>query len=61
MIKKYCLQNLNQNRIEVLISKVLIDSNIIHYEFDLTNVLQEYGNMKAKITNLKFYTVYQKF
>ena len=54
MIKKYCLQNLNQNRIEVLISKVLIDSNIIHYEFDLTNLLQEYGNMKAKITNLKF-------
>ena len=35
------------NNIEVLISKALIDSNIIHDEFVLVNnVLKEYGDMK---------------
>ena len=35
------------NNVEVLISKALIDSNIIHDEFVLVNnVLKEYGDMK---------------
>ena len=42
------------NRIEVLISKALIDSNICHYEFALVNnVLKEYDKMKEKIKYLK--------
>ena len=42
------------NNMEVLISKVLIDSNISHYEFVLiNNVLREYDNMKEEIKNLK--------
>ena len=42
------------NRIEVLISKSLIDSNISHYEFvSINNVLKEYEKMKEKIKNLK--------
>ena len=42
------------NRIEVLISKALIDSNISHDEFVLVNnVLKEYGEMKEK-ENQKF-------
>ena len=40
------------NRIEVLISKSLIDSNINHYEFVLiNNVLNEYEEMKEKLKN----------
>ena len=42
------------NRIEVLISKSLIDSNISHDEFVLiNNVLKEYEGMKEEIKNLK--------
>ena len=40
------------NNIEVLISKVLIDSNISHYEFVLiNNVLKEFYDMKEQIKN----------
>ena len=40
------------NRIEVLISKALIDSNISHDEFVLiNNVLKEFYDMKEKIKN----------
>ena len=43
------------NSVEVLILKALIDSNISHDEFVLTNnVLKEYGNMKEKIKILEF-------
>ena len=42
------------NRIEVLISKALIDLNIIHDEFVLiNNVLKEYDEMKKEIRTLK--------
>ena len=42
------------NRIEVLISKSLIDSNIIHDEFVwINNVLKEYEEMKEGIKNLR--------
>ena len=42
------------NRIKVLISKALIDSNISHHEFVLiNNALKEYDRMKEKIENLK--------
>ena len=42
------------NRIEVLISKSLIDSNISHDEFvSINNVLKEYEELKEKIKNLK--------
>ena len=40
--------------IEALISKALIDSNIIHDEFlSINNVLKEYDKMKLEIKNLK--------
>ena len=40
------------NRIEVLISKSLIDSNISHDEFVLIiNILKEYEEMKEEIKN----------
>ena len=36
----------------ILISKVLIDSNIIHNEFvSVNNVLKEFNDMKEKIKN----------
>ena len=42
------------NNIEVLVSKVLIDSNIIHDEFVvINNVLKEYNEMKEEIKNIK--------
>ena len=41
------------NRMEVLISKTLIDSVISHDEFALINVLKEYNKMKEEIKNLK--------
>ena len=42
------------NRIEILISKALIDLNISHDEFVLiNNVLKEYNKMKEEIKNLK--------
>ena len=40
------------NSIEVLISKVLIDSNISHQEFALiNNVLKEFHDMTEEIQN----------
>ena len=40
------------NSIEVLISKDLIDSNVIHDEFVLiNNVLNEYKEMKKEMKN----------
>ena len=42
------------SKIELLISKSLIDSNISHNEFVLiNNVLKEYEEMKVEIKNLK--------
>ena len=42
------------NRIEVLISKALIDSVISHNEFVLTNnVIKEYEEIKEEIKNSK--------
>ena len=47
------------NRIEVLISKSLIDSNISHDEFvSINNMLKEYEQMKEEIKNL---TTFSKF
>ena len=40
------------NRIDVLISKNLIDSNISHHEFGLiNNILKEHYDMKEEIKN----------
>ena len=45
------------NSVEVLISKALVDSNIIHDEFVLINkVLKEYNHMKEEIKNLITYS-----
>ena len=42
------------NKIEVLISKALFDSNISHDEFFfINNVLKEYDEINEKINNLK--------
>ena len=42
------------NSIEVVISKALINSNIIHNEFVLiNNVLKEYDDVKEEINNFK--------
>ena len=42
------------NKIEVLISKALFDSNISHDEFFfINNVLKEYDEINGKIKNLK--------
>ena len=42
------------NKIEVLISKALMDSVISHDEFVLVdNALKEYNEMKEQIENLK--------
>ena len=47
------LAKYKSNRIEVLISKALIDSNISHDQFVLiNNVLKEYDDMKEEIKNL---------
>ena len=43
------------NRIEVLISKALLDSTISHNEFVLiNNLLKEYKEMKEEIKKIKF-------
>ena len=39
------------NRIEVLLSEALIDSNISHDEFLLINVLIEFYDVKEEIKN----------
>ena len=54
------------NRIEVLISKSLINSNINHDdkclgEFVSINVVKEYKEMKEEIRNLKTQSIYQRF
>ena len=50
------------NNIEVLISKVLIDSYVIHDEFVLVNnVLKEYDDAKEETKNLETLTVHQRF
>lgn len=42
----------NLNRVEVLICKSSIDSNISHCEFfSLDNVLQNYDDMKKEVKN----------
>ena len=47
--------------IEVLTSKVLIDSDISHDKFVLiSNVLKEYENMKEEIKNLKAWKVHRR-
>ena len=52
--KKVFLAKSKLNRIEVLISKVLISSNISHDESVLiNNVLKEYDEMKEEIKNSK--------
>ena len=49
------------NRIEVLIAKTLIDSNITGDELLLTNnVLKEHDGMKEEIKNLKAETVHRR-
>ena len=48
------LVNSKLNRVEVLISKALIDSVFSHDDFVLiNNVLKEYSEMKEGIKNLK--------
>ena len=47
------------NTIEVLISKVLINSYISHDEFvSINNVLREYDEIKKEIKNTKFSAEY---
>ena len=42
------------NRIDVLLSKSIIDSHVSHAEFvSINNVLKEYEKMKEEIKNLK--------
>ena len=53
-VKILFLTNLKLNNIDVLISKALIDSDIIHNEFVLiNNEWKEYNDMKEEIKNLK--------
>ena len=50
MVKYYHLGKSDLNSIEVLISKVLIDSNITHDKLVLiNNVPKEFDNMKEKL------------
>ena len=52
--KTVLLKKSKLNKIEVLISKALIDSVISHDELVLTNnVLKEYNEPKEEIKNLK--------
>ena len=56
------LVNGNLTTIEVLISKVLIDSYIADNEFVyMNNVSREYDGMREAIKNPKASVVYQKF
>ena len=60
--KKVLLAKSKLNSIEVLISKTLIDSNIIHDEFvSLNNLLKELDNMREEIRNLKTQIVFRRF
>ena len=50
------------NSLELLISKTLIDPDISHDEFSLTNnALKENDDIKEKITFLRMWTVYRRF
>ena len=50
--KIFLLAKFKLNSIEVLISKALIDSNIIHVEFVLiNNAMKEFYDMKEEIKN----------
>ena len=50
------------NRVEVLISKSLINSNINHDEFvSINNVVKEYKEIQEEIRNLKTQSIYQRF
>ena len=50
--KKVLLAKSKLNSVELLISKALIDSNIIHNEFDsINNVVKEYNDMKEDLNN----------
>ena len=51
--KMVLLAKAKLNSIAISISKALIDSNIIHNEFFLINVLKEHDDMKGEIKNLK--------
>ena len=56
------LERSKLNMIEVLVSKVLIDSNISHDEFILiNNGLKGYGEMKEEMKNLKTYLFCRRF
>ena len=58
-MKKSVITKTNLNSIEVLTSKALTDSFIIHDEFVLVNnVLKQYDEMKEKINNLKIEIVH---
>ena len=49
------------NSVEILISKTLVDSNIIHDEFVLmNNVSKEYNDMKEEIKSLITYSSLRK-
>ena len=49
------------NTIEVLISRILINSHISYDEFVLVNVLGEYDDTKEEIENLKTSIVPERF
>ena len=50
------------NRIEILISRALINSYISHEEFvSVNNMLREYDDMKEKFKTLMTSTVHQIF
>ena len=50
--KKVLLAKSKLNSVELLTSKALIDSNIIHNEFDsINNVVKEYNDMKEDLNN----------
>ena len=52
--KRVLLAKFKLNRIEFLISKALIGSNISHEKFDwIDNMLKEYDKIKKQIINLK--------
>ena len=52
MYKEILLAKIKLNTIEVLISNALINSNISHDEFVLSNnILKEYDDMKEEIKN----------
>ena len=50
------------NSIQVLISKTVTNSSIIHHEFGLINtVVKEYYDLKEEMKNWKTQSVYQRF